>query len=286
MNTVQQLVARDATREQIEEWCRVRTQHYPVTFDITVGERTIMSPYVVGRVLGKFLMYVTARDNALTPHLMLDGIWEPWVTMAIARHVKPGMRCMDVGACYGYYSLLMADIVGPDGAVEAWEPVWHAAVRTNADVNGLHVTVRDCLMGTGNDQFVRHIPPQGLFNAGDVKLEPYIDGGKKHLTMALASMAAPDPAPWDFIKIDVEGAEADVWQALAGVREQSPNLTVCMEFTPSQHADPRAFLEQLHADGFAVSSVSYDGFPRPITTDEALVPNTGDFRMLWLTRWR
>ena len=273
--TVQQLVARDASRDQIEEWCRRQTQQYSIN----------NAPYVLGRVLGKFLMYVSARDKALAPHLMLDGIWEPWITMAIARHVRPGMRCMDIGACYGYYSLLMADIVGTDGTVEAWEPVWGSLVETNAEVNGLPVKVHKRLMGTRTrERFTYSIVATGLYNAGNVPLVECAEDTRHAGWKNWISVATPDADPWDFIKIDVEGAEADVWEALAGVRASSPSLTVCMEFTMSQHPEPRAFLERIQADGFSIGTVGHDGVPRFITIDEALVPDTGDFRMLWLTR--
>ena len=273
--TIQQLVARNATREQIEDWCRARTQHYPVL----LRDGGIK---IVCRVLGKYLMTVLARDYALAPHLVLDGIWEPWITMAIARHVNPGMRCMDVGACYGYYSLLMADIVGPEGKVEAWEPVWSNFIRRNADFNGLPIHVQALAMGTDTQSEFRFTLPEAMFNAGDVRLVKVTE--KTGAWTRRTTMGIPDPLPWDFIKIDVEGAEADVWQALAGVRQNSPNLTVCMEFTPSKHQQPYLFLRALCDDGFVLGTVGHDGWPRPCTVEEALVPDTGDFRMLWLTR--
>lgn len=271
MMTVQQLVARDATREQIEDWARQHTQSYSG------------SDHVICRVLGKFVMQVDPDDDSLAPHLVLNGIWEPWVTMAIVRHVKSGMRCLDVGACYGYFSLLMADIAGCDGYVEAWDPIWGGSVALNARMNGLRVKVRQSLMGTNMDALFEFKVPQGtMYNAGNVHLCPCGILG----TLPRVRMDKPDSSAFDFIKIDVEGAEADVWEALAGVREQSPNLTVCMEFTPGKHADPEGFLAKLHADGFALGTVGIDGFPRPVDTAEALTPDTGDFRMLWLTRWR
>ncbi len=64
----------------------------------------------------------------------------------------------------------------------------------------------------------------------------------------------------------------------------SPGLTVCMEFTPSQHEAPQAFLQQLTTDGFELGTVGHDGVPRKCSLEEALVPDTGAFRMLWLTR--
>ena len=93
--TFKQLIEHDASREQIEDWCRGKAQSYLVPFEDGASA-------VACRVLGKYIMYCAALDSALTPHLALNGIWEPWITMAIARHVQPGMRCMDIGACYGY----------------------------------------------------------------------------------------------------------------------------------------------------------------------------------------
>ncbi len=265
------MLALDPSREQVEAWCRARTQVIPA------GEDRLLC-----RVLGQYLMYVHARDYALTPHLAMNGIWEPWITMAIARHLKPGMRCMDVGACYGYYSLLMADIVGKEGYVEAWEPVWNGFVRDNVDMNGLVVNDVQAALGTAavEEEFPVDIPMRSMFNAGDISGVSN-ETGRRELR---AYYLTPVPRTYDFIKIDVEGSEADVWEALSGVREASPNLTVCMEFTPMSHGDSDGVLAGFMEDGFKLGSVGHDGVPRPCSVEEALVPDTGDFRMLWLTR--
>jgi len=269
------LLKADASREQLEEWCRGKTQSYTVPFP--------NGSAVACRVLGKYVMYCAAADNALTPHLALDGIWEPWVTMAIARHVKPGMRCLDVGACYGYYALLLADIVGSAGHVQAWEPYWSHIVRTNASVNGLPIEVVGKAMATEEAEY-RVTNPRGdyFFNAGDVKMRRFA-GPISGSGATRRWSQIPTAEPWDFIKIDVEGAEADVWAALGPARTLSPNLTVCMEFTPSKHEDPLGFLDLLSTP-YELGTVGHDGVPRRCSIEEALVPDTGDFRMLWLTK--
>ncbi len=275
--SLRSLLNADASREQIEDWCRQQTQSY--TVPIGTGS------FVVCRVLGKYLMYCAAGDDALTPHLALHGIWEPWVTMAIARHVKPGMRCMDVGACYGYYALLMADLVEASGHVQAWEPLWGPIVTRNALVNGLPVDVVPSAMASVDGAMSPVMPNKGsFFNAGDIKMVPFDQKNNIHRWTRKILSQSPVPASYDFIKIDVEGAEADVWQALAGVRSLSPGLTVCMEFTPGKHAEPQAFLELIVSDGFQMGTVGHDGTPRSCSLEEAIVPDTGEFRMLWLTR--
>jgi FkbM family methyltransferase len=52
-----------------------------------------------------------------------QGVWEPKTTTVIQSIVKPGMHVLDIGANFGYYSMIMAQIVGLEGKVWAFEPV-------------------------------------------------------------------------------------------------------------------------------------------------------------------
>lgn len=276
IRSLQQLIAADITREQLEEFCRSEAKSVSVSGD---------PPLVLSRVLGKYLMYSLARDHSITPHLAMSGIWEPWVTMAIARHLQPGMSCLDVGACYGYFTVLMGDLVGDGGRVEAYEPLPELAelASLNASLNGLTVDVQNAAVGTHLDGVVpiakrrRSDSVVGLFNGGGTKCRP---------SVFRDNLFVPSLVPvghYDFIKIDAEGAETDVWQALELGKSMLP-ATVCMEFTPREHASPKEFLELVMKQGFELGTVCHDGYPRPCSIDEALIPDTGSFRMLWLTR--
>src|SRR5438105_4809173 len=77
---------------------------------------------VLCRALGHWKMYADARDISQMPYLAMDGIIEPHLIEHICDLVKPGMTCVDVGACYGFHALLMAELVGRPGAVHAFEP--------------------------------------------------------------------------------------------------------------------------------------------------------------------
>ena len=43
---------------------------------------------LICRLLGDFLAFVDARDPMLGSRLMLDGFWEAWVTLALARYIR------------------------------------------------------------------------------------------------------------------------------------------------------------------------------------------------------
>jgi FkbM family methyltransferase len=51
------------------------------------------------------------------------GRLEPEVTEALRRHARPGMTALDLGANAGHLTLLLAQLVGREGRVHAFEPV-------------------------------------------------------------------------------------------------------------------------------------------------------------------
>jgi hypothetical protein len=100
-----------SVRPLVERYCEQRCSFIPMPDD-----------RVLCKVLGKYLMWVDALDQGLSPHLIFQGFWEMWITAAMARFVRRGTTVVDVGANVGYYTLLLADAVGPQGRVVAFEP--------------------------------------------------------------------------------------------------------------------------------------------------------------------
>jgi len=86
------------------------------------------------------------------------------------------------------------------------------------------------------------------------------------------------------LKIDAEGHERQIWTGMQETLARNPNVTVLMEFNPRDVTDPEQFLVAIQQAGFRLASVGHDGQIRTNTLSEALVPDTGPFRMLWLSR--
>src|SRR5262249_11862514 len=91
------------------------------------------------RVLTRYLMFVNTLDRRLTPHMMLNGYWEMWITQALLRYVKPGMHVVDIGASLGYYSLLLVVCLGPPGRLWSIEPYPQVfeLMHQSMEINGL-----------------------------------------------------------------------------------------------------------------------------------------------------
>src|SRR4029450_8092682 len=83
---------------------------------------------------------IVNTDDLIGRVLAIAGVWEPNVTAAFRRTLAPGDVCLDIGAHIGYYTLLAARLVGPEGHVHAFEPAPASfrRLRANRQLNRLH----------------------------------------------------------------------------------------------------------------------------------------------------
>ena len=63
-------------------------------------------------VHGRLPILVDTRDYSIAPHLLLDGFWKLSETEVFRNALRPGMTVVDVGASFGYFTLIAADAVG------------------------------------------------------------------------------------------------------------------------------------------------------------------------------
>lgn len=77
-------------------------------------------------------------DRYLLAQLRTGQCYEPEVAQVITRVLRPGDTAIDVGACIGFFTLMMAKMVG-DGKVIAVEPAEDnlKKLRANLDLNEL-----------------------------------------------------------------------------------------------------------------------------------------------------
>jgi FkbM family methyltransferase len=244
------------------------------------------------RLLGNFLAFVDTRDLTLGPRLVLDGFWEAWVTLAIARYLRPGMWCVDVGACYGYYTLLMARVCGFEGRVVACEPnplLARMYLPQNLALNGFCHEVEICskVISNVDDQVVDF----ALCNDGNIggsSLEHLVCGNHcresiQASTITLDQLCANWPR-LDLVKIDVEGAESLVWEGMQQTLRCFPHAVVVLELhTQSDPQQTIGFLHEIERAGYPLRSINYDGDIVPVEADTILA-QPQEHWALWLRR--
>lgn len=244
--------------------------------------RSVASPVYLGdgtalcRVLGHHKMLVDTSDHGHSLHLLLDGFWEMDVTEAMRAVLRPGMHAVDVGANIGYYTLLMARLVGEGGRVHAFEPNPAAAarLRRNLEMNGIahRAAVYEAPLADADGQEVALVVPEGdPKNASLVPTTVEVGPDRvRHVVRTRRLDALLGDAPVDFVKIDAEGAEQAVWQGMRGILDRRAKLTVFLEFLTKRYTDPAGFLAELRQEGFALARVDPERGVVPTAPDEVL----------------
>lgn len=168
--------------------------------------------------------------------------------------VRPGMQVVDVGANIGLYSLLLAQLVGRNGTVIAFEaePNLFACLRENCAVNdATNVFVFQRALGQANGVALLQ---RSVFHSGDNRLGDPLTGHEAvEVKVERFDDAQPHSKP-DFVKIDVQGHELAALTGMERALTICPNIRVLFEFSPralrKAGTPPDRLLEFFHERGF------------------------------------
>jgi FkbM family methyltransferase len=172
-------------------------------------------------------------DAVITPMLVEEGVWEPAETRYLEEILRPGQTFVDVGAHVGYFSVLAAERVGPEGSVIAVEP----------EARNLDLLHRN-LARNGADR-ARVIPFAAGATTGWSRLavDDRNRGGHR-----LVGSDDGDGGPWvrcvrlddvlparvDVIKIDAQGYDHEIVAGLTRTLEANPWAIVIVEFSGTE----------------------------------------------------
>ena len=237
------------------------------------------------RVLGRFKMYVDTRDIGMASHLMLDGYWELWVTEFLTDRLERGMTVIDVGANLGYFTLIMAEMVGEQGVVHAFEPNPPIArlLRHTVHVNGFRPRVRFHPEALGDRDGVARLIVPDSYPGGAAIVPAGVDETEGLVPVRRLDSYA-ELLDADIIKIDAEGGEGAIWQGMTGLLARGRPLTILLEFVAARYDDPAAFLAEFAAHGFAFHRISETEPFAPVTPQAILARPRDQDLMLVLIR--
>jgi len=244
----------------------------------------------VCRVLGKYKLYVDTRDIGITPHLVMDGFWETWLTQSISRIIKPGDICIDIGANYGYYSLLMSTLTGKGGRTIAVEPNPYVfgLLEATSSVHSSCIEPVQVALSDVSGHTTLIIPDNFYGDASIVqrKDKPRVARSRVDVkTQTLDELAIELELPRiDLIKMDVEGAEPRVFSGMTEIMAKNPGLRIMVEYSPYLYGDAKHFTEFLfhHFDVCRIKDV--DNMITLVETDIPALLAITDYTDLYLVR--
>jgi FkbM family methyltransferase len=204
------------------------------------------------------------KDIART--ILHRGQYEPIETAIMLRYLQPGMTMIDIGANIGHYAMVAARAVGAAGTVVAFEPEPenYAALAANLKLNDLErATAENLALGAvpGELTLYRDDANRGGHSLAQANVQRAGEGARVRVTTLDAYAAKLVGRRVGFIKIDVQGAEAQVIAGAAGVLARD-KPAILMEFWPhgirGMGSDPMAPVEALLGLGYALQAIERD----------------------------
>jgi len=202
--------------------------------------------------------------------------FEPCTTQVILDNLKEGDVFLDVGANFGFFSVLAASIVGPAGmvyAVEASPSVLPILASNTGAFENVRIVASAAGNRTGTTQFFM---TDDFVNSG-VARSPFID--KVETTSVgidtLDNLLRREPTfdgRVSFIKCDVQGDEVAVLEGLAETIEMNAPLQLIAEWAPAWMSNagfaPAEFPAFIRGLGFTEVAVVDDYLKRLMSLEE------------------
>ncbi len=208
--------------------------------------------------------------------LSVKPAYDAFALKMVRRLVRFDDVVLDVGANIGYFTLVLAESVGGNGRVFAFEPDSDNCriLRKNLSVNGYdRVTVEPKAVSDGDGKAnlylsLRSCGHHSLFGADQ-------EGGSVAVETVSLDSYFPAGSRVDFIKMDIEGAEVSALEGMTRVLSDNPQLILLGEFYPAALSraatSPCAYLDLLITQGFILYHVDEKNQRLVPTTKETLL---------------
>jgi FkbM family methyltransferase len=197
------------------------------------------------------------RLTCLTLHRL--GLMGKEEKAAFQRWIRPGMTVVDAGANQGLYALLFSGLVGPSGAVLAFEPEpdMFASLIQNCQANSAsNIQCFELALGSTAGTGTLH---RSLVHGGDNRIAVGLSEKiAKSIEIKIATLdEVVGTRKVDFLKMDVQGWEWEVFNGMDQVLRNNQNLQIYFEFWPqglkNAGSNPSDLLTFLISRGFRLS---------------------------------
>lgn len=220
-------------------------------------------PRVIGRRFGRGMrttvrtrsggtIAVDSNNLDIYATMMLrGGVWEPHIQDACQAVVRPGDIVFDIGANAGIVAIDLAARMKGNLTVIAFEPIPSLArcLALSAALSGLGraITVYEAMLGATEGEASLFIPSHAVYASVRARGRAVELKRPMHTLDALVGRGAIPPP--DFIKIDVEGGELEVFRGATDVlRRRRPAIIFEADQNMTRFGSTRRELVGLLAD--------------------------------------
>lgn len=217
----------------------------------------------VDTVAGPLLLF--EHDRAITPVLRRNRVWESLETEFLTTVLSAGQTFVDLGAHVGYFTVLAAERVGPDGRVIALEPEPRNRALLEENVAAHHLDNVVVL------PYAAHREPAVMtleVHQGNRGAHRLVEDGSGALEVRCVRPDDVLPERVDVVKIDVQGFDHDAVAGLAATIGANPQIVILTEVSVQELAarglEPADVLAGYEAMGLELAVFDGSAEPRPM----------------------
>ena len=231
-------------------------------------------------------MVVDGRDISQTTKLCLgNGIKDPEITNLIVELASTRRVCVDIGATFGYVTLLMAQNCLKPGKVFSFEP--HPAnfqlLKHSVEINGfdkyckVYPSALGAVTGAKAKLYIHRRrfecatlsevarKSYGLTDTHPRKDDEFL------VLLSLDDIMAQNRCEPDLIYLSAEGYEHEVWAGMRKLLMAKKSMTILLDFKPKWYCNLEKFASDIFDAGFSVSRL-FSGGREIVENPEKLLP--------------
>lgn len=209
-------------------------------------------------------IYLDENDSLFLSSSMMH---EKTIVNLVKNEIKKGDVVIDIGAHIGYYTVLFAKLVGPEGKVFAFEasPTNFEILKKNISVNGYkNVILNNKAVSDKNGKLTLYITGRTSTENFLFKPENFTDSSKIKQTVEIDSITLDDyfqdfNGEINFLKMDISGAEPRVMKGMSSILNKNNSLKIQQEWWPNAirtHGfEPDSHLKVLTEMGYKIYEI-------------------------------
>ena len=209
-------------------------------------------------------IYLDENDSLFLSSSMMH---EKTIVNLVKNEIKKGDVVIDIGAHIGYYTVLFAKLVGPEGKVFAFEasPTNFEILKKNISVNGYkNVILNNKAVSDKNGKLTLYITGRTSTENFLFKPENFTNSSKIKQTVEIDSITLDDyfqdfDGEINFLKMDISGAEPRVMKGMSSILNKNNSLKIQQEWWPNAirtHGfEPDSHLKLLTEMGYKIYEI-------------------------------
>ena len=180
------------------------------------------------------IIHFYLQDRTYLEPFSQNLLYEQEETTLLKKLLKKDMNVINIGANIGYFTLLAARQVGPQGKVFAFEPFPKTVelLQKNIDANG-YSNVEVIPMAVSSKSGIAKLSTGGsslhnIISSREIKEMTVIEIPQT----SIDDFVSKKQIKIDFMIIDAEGSEPFILDGMKNTLENNPNLAIMIEFNP------------------------------------------------------